>query len=208
MCAVFGWMFLGLLISAVSALCVQQSEAMLDLIFEFPSTSNILIGIDIISVFFISKNIDKLSTKIILSIFVLYAILIGISFSATFIKYTDKSIVSTFIISGGTFGFASLIGFVTRKKTYNMGYILFLTAIGIILATFVNYFLETTIISWITTYVGLVVLMGFTYIEIKKIKQQGYYENFEKESIMSALSLYISFINIFRLWLAINGIKK
>jgi hypothetical protein len=167
----------------------------------------------ILSVGSLAIFVNKLSAAVATFIFVLYATLTGITLSTIFIVYTSASIASTFFITGATFGVMAVLGFVTGRDLSKLGSILMMALIGMVIASIANWFMKSETIYWITTYAGILIFTGLIAYDTQKIK--GYAvispddeENYQKASIMGALSLYLDFINIFLLLLRLFGRRK
>jgi uncharacterized protein len=81
--------------------------------------------------------------------------------------------------------------------------------IGLILATFVNFFVGGSTLYWITTYAGVVIFCGLTAYDMRKLKAfagaGGAGEQEERRAIQGALALYLDFINMFLFLLRIFG---
>ena len=127
--------------------------------------------------------------------------------------YTSASIASTFIITAGTFGAMSLYGYSTKKDLTKIGNIAFMALIGIIIASVVNFFMESSMMSWVITYLGVLIFVALTAYDTQKLKRiaiNGFdnEESMEKSAILGALTLYLDFINLFLFLLRIFGDRK
>ena len=212
MTKVFGWMFLGLLISGIVAGVIGQSDSLLTDLTDSPW---LLIGIFVLQiglVITISAAINRLSPALALGLFFLYAATVGVTFALVFELYTAQSIFTTFLITSAMFGGVALWGYVTKRDLSTMGTVLFMALIGLILASVVNLFLANEAIYWITTYAGVVIFAGLTAYDMQKIKgfaQAGLEGDAEdRAAIMGALALYLDFINLFLFLLRIFGQRR
>jgi hypothetical protein len=148
-----------------------------------------------------------------MGIFVLYATLTGITFSAIFLMYTESSIASTFLVTAGTFAAMSFYGYTTKKDLTSWGSFLFMGLIGIIIASVVNMFLQSEAMYWVVTYAGVLIFIGLTAYDTQKIKEMNILgnegtEEDTKEAIRGALTLYLDFINLFLMLLRIMGTRR
>lgn len=88
------------------------------------------------------------------------------------------------------------------------------SAIGLIIASIVNWFLKSELMYWIVSYVGVAIFVGLTAYDTQKIKQLAnacYMEDEEtqnKVALMDAFTLYQDFINLFLYILRIFGKRK
>jgi FtsH-binding integral membrane protein len=154
-----------------------------------------------------------MSVNTAMLIFFLYAALNGLTFSLIFLIYTAESIASTFFVTAGTFAVMSIYGYTTKSDLSRWGNLLFMGLIGLLIASVANWFLESTTLYWITTYIGVILFVALTAYDTQKIKatniigNEGSDED-SKEAIMGALTLYLDFINLFLFLLRIFGRKK
>ena len=210
---VYTWMGLGLLLTACSSFVTINSPALLQLIFGNKMVFYALIFGELGLVIWLSGAINKLSAKTATTLFLVYSALNGITFASIFMIYTRSSIVSTFMITAGTFGAMSFYGYVTKKDLSSWGSFLFMGLIGVVIASVVNIFMQSSIIYWISTFCGVIVFVGLTAYDTNKIKQmavQGFADGKmeRKGAIMGALRLYLDFINLFLMLLRIFGSRK
>ncbi len=210
---VYNWMAVALLATGLVAYYVAQSEAALQIIVGNKIIFyGLLIG-EFLLVGYISKRINKMSSYNATMLFLIYAILNGLTFSIIFLIYTSSSITSTFLITAGTFGAMSAYGYFTKKDLTKLGNMAMMALIGIIIASVVNIFLQSSMMQWIITYLGVAIFIGLTAYDTQKLKaiaQNGFSneENMEKSAILGALTLYLDFINLFLFLLRIFGSRK
>src|SRR5204862_5455249 len=95
-------------------------------------------------VFFISFRINKLQFTTALTLFMVYAGLLGVTLSTVFLAYTGASITRVFFISAASFGALSLWGYTTQRDLTGMGSFLIMGLFGLIIASLVNIFLRST----------------------------------------------------------------
>lgn len=210
---VYNWMAIALLITGVTAYFTADSEQLIQLIFGNKILFyGLLIG-EIALVSFISARINKLTTSTAISLYILYSILNGLTLSFIFMAYTSASISSTFLITAGTFGAMSFFGYVTKKDLTKIGNIAFMALIGIIIASVVNFFMQSSLVSLVISYLGVLIFVALTAYDTQKLKRiamNGFEneESMEKSAILGALTLYLDFINLFLFLLRIFGSRK
>lgn len=214
MAQVYGWMSCGLLLTAFIAWYTANTPAVLNVIFSSRITFFGLIIAQLGLVFVISGMINRLSGMMATTLFMLYSALTGLTLSTIFIVYTTASIGSTFLISAGMFGAMSLYGYTTKRDLSGLGNMLFMGLIGIVLASLVNIWLKSPALTWVVTYIGVIVFVGLTAYDTQKLKNLGEgldpsdQESFRKYSIVGALTLYLDFINLFLMLLRIFGNRR
>lgn len=209
--SVYLWMVLALVITGLTAAYVASSPAYISALMNNPVLFYGVIIAELALVFILSGRIHKMSFTSASLMFILYSLLTGVSLSTIFLAYTESSIATTFLITAGTFGTMSLVGFVTKKDLSKLGGILFMALIGLIIATVVNIFLVSDTLGWIINYVGVLIFVGLTAYDTQKIKQMmreygtDINEQTQKMALMGSLSLYLDFINMFLYLLRIFG---
>lgn len=210
---VYGWMTAGLALTALAAMMTLSSQGLLNLIFGNKLIFYALIFGELGLVIALSAAINKINSTTATLMFLLYSALNGVTFASIFLIYTSSSIASTFLVASGTFGAVSIYGYVTKRDLTGWGSFFFMGLIGIIIASVVNIFLQSEMINWIISYVGVFVFVGLTAYDTQKIKQIGAAgfndeESRKKASIIGALRLYLDFINLFLMLLRIMGTRR
>ena len=213
MVRVYNWMTAGLGITGFMAFYISNSPAMMNIIFGNPIMPIALIITQIGLVFWLATRVMQMSASKATGVFMLYAGLTGITFSAIFMAYTTASIFSTFLVTAGTFGAMSLYGYTTKKDLTSWGSFLFMGLIGIIIATLVNMFMQSSMMHMIITYAGVLIFVGLTAYDTQKIKEMNILGNEgtgedTKEAIRGALTLYLDFINLFLMLLRLMGDRR
>lgn len=160
----------------------------------------------------LSFGINKLSVGAAQMTFWAFAAVMGLSMSSIFMVYTDASIAKTFFITAATFGAMSLYGYTTKRDLTGMGNFLFMGLIGLIIAMVVNIFLQSSMLEFAISAVGVLVFVGLTAYDTQKIKE-SYHVSFgadvlAKNAVMGALSLYLDFINLFMMLLRLFGNRE
>ncbi|MCK1720713.1 Bax inhibitor-1/YccA family protein [Bradyrhizobium sp. 141] len=163
-------------------------------------------------VFFLGSRINTLSVSTARLLFFIYAALVGVSLSTLLHIYTSASITRVFFIAAATFGALSVFGYTTRRDLSGLGTFLFMGLIGVIIASLVNLFLQSSGLDWLISVVGVGVFAGLTAYDTQRIKAM--YDSRDDEtsagrkSVISALSLYLNFINLFMMLLRLAGGRR
>ncbi len=210
---VYLWMAIGLVLTAFASFATLTVPAVQQLVFGSRMNFLILIIAEFGLVMALSAMINRISASAATAMFVIYALLNGITFAAIFAIYTSSSIVSTFVITAGTFGVMSLYGYATKRDLTGFGNFLMMGLFGIIIASVVNIFMHSPMITWIVTYLGVFIFVGLTAYDTQKLKRIGAMgfadsEHQKKATIMGALTLYLDFINLFLMLLRIFGNRR
>lgn len=217
MSAVFGWMFLALGVTALTAYLFASSPSLIALLYT-ESGLSILGWIVMLAPFgfvmLMSFRFQKMSASTLTLMFVAYSVLMGMSLSFILLAYTSASVFSTFVVTSGTFGLMALVGYTTNTDLTKFGSILFMALIGIILASVVNFFMNSGTLEYIISILGVLIFTGLTAYDVQKLKRIGLslgeYEGSSKDklAIMGALTLYLDFINLFLFLLRFLGNRK
>ncbi len=160
----------------------------------------------------LSFGINRLSAGTALMLFFVYAGLLGLSLASIFLVYTGESITRVFFISAATFGAMSLYGYTTSAISPAIGSFMFMGLIGIIIASLVNIFLQSSALGWAISVIGVIVFVGLTAYDTQSIKEM--YSPMDdgtvagRKAVMGALSLYLDFINLFLMMLRLFGDRR
>lgn len=210
---VFTWMTLALAITGFVALAASLNLSLMKSIFENRFMFFGLIILEFVMVGALVGWVRKMSATVATMIFIGYSLLNGLTLSVIFLLYTPESIAVTFFVTAGTFAAMAFLGYTTKKDLTSFGNLMIMGLFGIIIASLVNFFLESEGLYWIITYVGVAVFIGLVAYDTQKIKRMNIIgnegtEEDKKESIMGALTLYLDFINLFLMLLRIFGGRK
>jgi FtsH-binding integral membrane protein len=150
-------------------------------------------------VMLLSFGINRLSAGTALTVFFVYAALVGLSLASIFLVYTHASITRVFFISAATFGATSLYGYTTQRDLTSVGSFMLMGLIGLIIASVVNIFLHSTGLDCAISVIGVIVFVGLTAYDTQRIKEM-YDVNDDgtisgRKGVMGALRLYLDVIN-------------
>jgi len=163
-------------------------------------------------VFYLSARINKMSVSSAQITFWIFSAIMGLSLASIFIVYTQASIARVFFISSGTFAAMSLYGYTTKKDLTKLGGFLFMGLIGIIIASLVNLFFQSSALHFAISVIGVLVFVGLTAYDTQSIKNMYYAGDSEsvggKKALMGALRLYLDFINLFIMLLLLFGQRR
>jgi FtsH-binding integral membrane protein len=210
---VYLFMSVGLAVTGVVALAVLSSPAAMQFVFGTPGVFMGLVIAELLLVVAFSAAAHKVSSGTAGLMFFGYAALSGVTFSVIFLRYTMGSIGSTFLITGGMFAALSFYGAVTKRDLGTLGSFCFMGLVGLVIASVVNLFLGSSMLYWLTTFVGVIVFTGLTVYDTKKLKEMGAHvgprgEEHTKAALQGALVLYLDFINLFLMLLRLFGRRR
>ena len=207
----FLWMFGGLLATTVAAFATLSSPAFL---YAIVTNSILYWGLllaELGLVMYFSVRIAKLSYQSALAIFFVYSLLNGVTLSIIFLAYTESSLVNAFAVAAGTFGFMGFYGYTSKKDLTTVGNLGLMALVGIIIASVVNFFLRSTMLELIVSYIGVLTFMGLTAYDTQKLKRMAATaagDDTNKLAVAGALTLYLDFINLFLFVLRLMGRRR
>lgn len=141
-----------------------------------------------------------------------FCALMGASLSYIFLLYTGGSIARVFLITAANFGAMSLIGYTTKKDLSNLGAYLMMALIGLIIATVVNMFLQSPMMYYVVSWLGVLIFSALTAYDTQAIKDMYYAQDgqeiTEKKAILGAFRLYLDLINMFLFLLRLFGERR
>lgn len=208
---VYGWMFLGLLITAGTSLAVASSETLIETLIVNRILFWMLLFAQLGIVFFLSARVAKLSPAAAAGLFMLYSAMVGVTSSVIFLIYTGQSIVSAFMIAGTMFGAMAVFGTLTKRSLAGVGQFMFMGLIGLIIAMIVSFFWLNSALYFVISVIGVIVFTGLTAWDAQRLKQMavalpdGRVGSF---AVVGALSLYLDFINLFFFILRLFGGRR
>ena len=210
MLGVYNSMTISLAISGFVALFVSMSPGLMSAIWGSP-LKWVVIFLPLVMSLGFTFLVDKISSSTARTFLFVFAAAMGLSLSSIFAVFKMGSIVQVFFISAATFGAASLYGYTTKRDMTNIGSFLIMGVIGLVIASVVNIFLQSSVFALIVSCLAVLIFTGLTAYdtqELKNVYDSQYDEEMEKSGVIGALGLYMNFINIFVHLLQIIGDKK
>jgi FtsH-binding integral membrane protein len=209
--AVYGWMFVGLLVTAGVAVFVASQPTLVRAI-----VTNRLLFLGLVIgqlglVYWISARAASLKPSTSATLFLIYSATNGITFSVVLLAFTGASIASAFLTTAGMFGALAVYGSMTKRSLVGLGQFAFMGLIGIVIASLVGLFWQNDALQFLISSIGVIVFTGLTAYDAQKLKamavavdgpQVGSY------AISGALSLYLDFVNLFLMILRLFGGRR
>jgi uncharacterized protein len=212
MARVYSWMTIALLATALTSLTVVLNPPLSHLLFGTGAIWVLLIaelGIGL-AFPFIYRAIPS---PVAAGLFITYAVLLGAVLSPILLAYTASSVAGTFFITAGMFAGVSAYGYITHRSLNSLGSFCMMGLFGMLLAIVVNFFVASSAMDWLISFVGVIVFTGLTAYHTQKIKE-GYADSaagtsaYNKSALMSAFALYLDFINLFLYLLRFLGNRR
>lgn len=206
---IYGYVAVGVGLSAL--------VAYLSLTVFFEATLNLVTGgrfviwgimiAEIALVLFASTAAAK-NSPMALPLFIAYSALNGFTISIVLWAYTGETVLLSFVTAVGMFAVMAIIGATTKKNLSAMGQALIAALIGVIIASVVNMFLQSSGMSFIISLISVVIFAGLIAYDNQRIRyvfeetggnvQEGW-------AISLALQLYLDFVNLFLNLLRVLG---
>jgi FtsH-binding integral membrane protein len=208
---VYGWMFVGLGLTAAVALGVASSPTLVRAIFGNRVLFFGLILGELGLVFYLSARVDKLAANTAAGLFLLYSALNGATLSMILLAYTGTSIATTFVVTAGMFGALALYGTATKRSLAGVGQFVFMGLIGVVIASVVGMFWKSQALQFVISVVGVIVFTGLTAWDAQRLKVMAVTvpeERYGSYSVVGALALYLDFINLFLFLLRFLGGRR
>lgn len=194
---VFGWLFVGLLVTFVTSFLVFTNEWLLRLIFS--NSMYLIIFIAEIGVAVaLGAGLNKMKPTTMKILYVLYSVLTGLTFSSIFVLFEVTSIMFIFLVTAVIFGVFALIGRVTKIDLSKFSTFLIMSLLGVIVLEVINIFIMNNTLDMVLCIVSLIIFMGYIAFDmqrITRIEMSGFGN--ENLAIYGAFQLYLDFINIF-----------
>ncbi len=209
MAAVYRWMTFGLAVTAVVALAVASSREAIQLVFGSRVVFFGLLIAELGLVVALSAAVTRLSGAVAGGLFLLYSALNGVTLSAVLLLYTGTSVAVAFGATAGTFGAMSAYGTVTRRDLSSWSSFLFMGLIGVVIASLVNLFLHSSMLSFVVSCASVVVFTGLTAYDTQKLRALAAAGGSTGAlAVNGALALYLDFVNLFLSLLRLLGGRR
>jgi hypothetical protein len=208
---VYGWMAIGLGLTAVVAFSVAGSPELLRALVGNRLVFFGLVIAELGLVVYLSARAVRMAPGTAAGLFALYSALNGVTLSVVLLAYTGESVATTFVVTAGMFGSLALFGSTTRRSLAGAGQFFMMGLVGLILASIVGLFWHNDALQFLISVVGVIVFTGLTAWDAQRLKQMalalpegqagGY-------AIVGALSLYLDFVNLFLMLLRFTGRRE
>jgi FtsH-binding integral membrane protein len=205
------WMAAGVGVTGLVAFIVSLNEALVFTLLMTPLKWVVFLA-PIAFVWIFASRVHTMKPSTATGLFLAYAALNGLSFSAIFIVYSLGSIATVFAITTIMYGSLALWGFATKRDLSAWGKFLFMALIGMLVSGL--FFMIVPGMMGETVYlvynvIGVLLFSALTAYDTQKIKQlylmNGGAGNL---AILGALTLYLDFINLFLFLLRLFGGSK
>lgn len=215
MTQVFGWMAGALVVTGLTSFLFGMVPALTEMLFN--ETGMTILGWIVLFapigfVILLVAGVNKMPFPLLVLSWLVYSAVNGMSLSFIFLIYDLGSIGTVFFIAAGMFGTMAVMGWITKADLSGFGRIMMMGLVGIVIASVVNLFMQSEGMSYIISFIGVLVFTGLTAYDVQKLKQIGAAQSDSntaaRQSILGALTLYLDFINLFLFLLRLLGNRK
>jgi FtsH-binding integral membrane protein len=166
-----------------------------------------------IFVLVLSMGINRLSFPVAAVLFAAFAGVMGVSLSFIFMVYTGASIALTFFVTAGMFAVMAIIALTTKIDLTKYSSYFTMAIIGLVIMSLVNMFMKSSGMYYLIGGAGVIIFSGLIALNIQQVVQtsglvEGDSEQGKKAGLLGALSLYMSFINLFLMLLRFLGSSR
>jgi FtsH-binding integral membrane protein len=220
MLSVYNYLASGLALSGIVALLVFSNVGVSQLFFQLNPQGRLvgMTGLGWVVTFaplamlFASGMVMRGSRGTAQAFYWVFVTLMGISLTTILYRYTGGSVVRVFFITAAAFAGLSLYGYTTKRSLSAMGSFLMMGLIGLVIAMIVNIFLQSPMMYFVISGIGVLIFSGLIAFDTQNLKEQ-YSANWDngtadKVAIFGALGLYLNFINLFQFLLAFFGNRE
>lgn len=214
MIGVYNNMLIALLITGATAF-LTLNTGLMHLFFTPEGMSGLgylVLFAPLIFVMFFSFKLHSMAPEKARIMLWVYSGLMGLSLTPIFIAYTGASIARVFFITASVFGAMSIYGYTTKRDLTQMGSFLIMGLIGIVIASLVNIFMQSSAIYFVVSVISVIIFTGLTAYDVQKIANFYHHapnaEARNRYAVMGALSLYLDFINLFISLLRLFGDRR
>ena len=208
---VYMWMFVGLGLTALVALYIASSPAIVMAIAGNRLLFFGLMAAQLGIVFGLSATVNRIAPATASFLFLAYAALTGVTLSFVLLAFTGESVATTFLITAGMFGAMALYGTTTSRSLVGAGQFFFMGLIGMIIASVVGIYWHSSALQFLISFVGVIVFTGLTAYDAQRLKAMALAipdGRVGSYTVVGALSLYLNFINLFLSLLRLFGNRR
>ena len=209
MLRVYNHMLMAIVTSAVVAALVASSPAAMA--FFFTGVMKwITLFLPLVAVFGVTYVLNNNpSPSVAVAMLHGFAGIMSISLGAIVHVYTTGSLIMAFASSAILFATMSFYGYFTKRSLESFGQFLIIGLVAIIIASIVNIFIGSSVMTMVISAIAIVIFLGLTAYDTQQIREMVSTDDADTSAeILGALTLYLDFINIFINLLQLFGVKN
>ncbi len=198
--SIYNRMTMGVLVTALTALLVSSTPALMQLLMGGPQAYVVMFAP--LAVLWFGFNPATMSSGKLRASFFLISVLYGISFSVIFLAFTNESIFRAFFIAAAMFAGLSIVGYTTKKNLDAMGSFMIMGMWGVLILGIVNIFVGSSLMQNVISGAAIIVFSGLVAWQTQSMKEMYHpghgTEGNSRMAWSAALNLYVSFIALFQ----------
>ena len=209
MLRVYNYMLLAVAVSGIAAMLVASSPELMQFLFT-GFMKWVVMFAPLAAMFLIIPAMNAEPPKpVALAMLAGFAALMGVSMATIFVIYTMGSIAMAFFSTCVLFGTMSIYGYFTKRSLESLGQYLFVGLIAIVIASIVNIFIGSSVLTMVISAIAIVIFLGLTAYDTQQIREMISDDSVGGSAeVLGALTLYLDFINIFVNLLQLFGSKN
>lgn len=214
MLRIYNIMGMGLAVSAAAAWITAHSPALLKLFYAARMTSHgmtlaptlmgwIVILAPLALIFMIHGAAARKSAATVSAIYWAFVTLMGISLSTVLLQYDGASIIRAFLVTSCAFFGLGAWGYTTKRDLGPMASFMMMGLIGVIMASLLMFIWPSPMMDFVISVASVFIFSGLIAAKTQFIRHEYQTvaihggEMAAKSATLAALSLYLSFINLF-----------
>ena len=214
MTRLYGWVALGVITTGAVGWVSHQAGVLESILENFGMIGYfVVLGVWLACIFGLSFLASRVPPAVAGGAYLVFTAITGVMISYIFWAYTGDTIILAFALTTGVFAVMSAAGYTTKRDLSGLGTMCMIGLFGVIIAGLVNWFIGSSMLSWIITLVTLPIFLGLTVYQTKQVKElameaasRGDERAASQVAIMGAVGLYVTFLNIFLILLRIMDI--
>jgi len=155
----------------------------------------------------ISAGADRIAPQVAWALFVLYALLVGLSLGTVGYAFTGASISGTLVATAVGFAALGAWGSTTRRDLSALGAFFGIGLIGIVLMMVINLWVRSERLDLSLAAAAIVTFAALTAFDVQRLKRM-YLAGEMRSTVVGALTLYLDFLNIFLSLLRFTGRRR
>lgn len=176
--------------------------------------------IQIVIVLTMSLSVYKMNSSTLTILFIIYSVLTGLTITPYIIIYNyDGIVLKALFTTIFMFGTMAFYGFITRNKVYKLEKILSVALIALLIMSFGLFFFRSSIYEIMLSVFGAILFLIYTVYDMQVIKKttimmirnsnlNSANQIMDNIATISALKLYLDFINLFIYILRLFSLKN
>ena len=213
--SVYNYMFAALSITGVISYLIGTNPELMSSLFMTASGGvsmffYVVLFSPLLISFAMVGGFNKFSFGTLMALFIVYSVLLGMSLSILFMRYSTGTLATTFLLTAGSFGFMAFLGYTTKTDLTKLGSLLYMLLFGVIISSVVNMFLGSSGFDYIISLVSVFIFTGLVAYEMQMIKNQAHQAQMDgtlrqKLALFAGFQLYLTFVNLFLSLLRLLG---